>query len=428
LLVLAATIPGISPRTASADEATTAAQPVSFSPLLLDPKATQYATFQSHNQKLLQNGRGIFLSYLHSRNEDFTAQEWRLLRSVDFGEHFETVFEATSATNPPIIETDSHDNLYLARADFNDGNAYLYRFPAGASFETPQVSPIPGAAAGKYCMFLDEPRGQLYFWAHNGVFAVVGLDGTLRHCANLFTRGQDAYLQYPHLFLDRDGVLHAAWTTSKDGIYLYWDIHYMRSRDGGQSWERMDGQPLTPPIPADQAGPTDRISLDDEFEVHTWLSSMYVQGGKLFFCYLAQFQDAPRQHLMRYDSKSSGRELDISPVLRGETIEIKGLDGFFCAARKQQNNTLYFVGNAAGRIAVLCSHDQGATWRDHALSHDLYQPYAIGGSRWLSEDGHIVGSFTQQNSDGSSALYFFRVPGIEARAQHDKTGPPVKSL
>ncbi|MCX8014314.1 MAG: BNR repeat-containing protein, partial [Rectinema sp.] len=280
-----------------------------------------------------------------------------------------------------------------------------------------------------YCMFLDEPRGQLYFWAHNGVFAVLGLDGTVRSSANLFTRGQAAYLQYPHLFLDTEGVLHAAWTTSKDGVYLYWDIHYMRSRDGGQTWESMDGIPLTLPIVADHAGPSDRISLDDEFEVHTWLSGMYVRGEKLFFAYLAQFQDRPRQHLMRYGAQSSRREIDISPMFRGESIEIRGLDGFFCASRDLKDRSLYFVGHAfGGGIGILRSEDQGATWHDHALSEQRFPPYALGGSRWLSEDGFLLGSLTHQDAEGGNAVYFFRVPGSGAVHRDEESGKGVKSL
>lgn len=410
-------------------EPTTMTLPLAFSPALVEPVATVYATFQSHNQKVVQNTRGIFLTYLRSQNEAFTEQQWRLLRSTDGGVHFETIYEATHATNPPVLESDGAGNLYLVRADFSDGNAYLYRFSAGADFMEPLVSVIPGAAAGKYCMFLDESRGQLYFWAHNGVFAVLGLDGVVRRIGNLFVRGEKAYLQYPHLFLDDAGVLHAAWTTSKDGVYLYWDIHYMRSQDGGQTWERMDGTRLSPPLPADHAGPADRISLDDEFEVHTWLSSLYAHRGKLFFAYLAQFEVEPRQHVMRYDAKSDRREVDVAPLFHGESIAIRTLDGFFCASRTQEGKTLYFVGNANGRIGVLRSEDQGATWHDHAISREGFQPYAIGGFRWLSEDGDILGSFTDQGTDGvSRALYFFRVPCDAGTPKDGESGDRVKSL
>src|SRR5262245_9732086 len=128
----------------------------------VDERATGYATFQSHNQKVVENARGIFMTHLRTRNEEYTAQTWRLSRSGDRGQTWKTIFEATHATNPPVIETDAGGNLYLVRPDFADGHAYLYRFSAGGDDANPAVSKIPGAAAGKYALYLDPVRRQLY--------------------------------------------------------------------------------------------------------------------------------------------------------------------------------------------------------------------------------------------------------------------------
>jgi hypothetical protein len=81
----------------------------------VDDQATGYATFQSHNQKVVRNNRGIFMTHLRTRNEKYTAQQWRLSWSRDGGRTFQTLFESTDATNPPVIETDSADNLYVGR-------------------------------------------------------------------------------------------------------------------------------------------------------------------------------------------------------------------------------------------------------------------------------------------------------------------------
>ena len=97
---------------------------------LLDAEATGYATFQSHNQKVAANANGIFTTHIRSRNEAFTAQQWRLSRSLDNGATFETLYESVDATNAPAIETDAAGNLYLVRSDFVDGSASLYRFQA----------------------------------------------------------------------------------------------------------------------------------------------------------------------------------------------------------------------------------------------------------------------------------------------------------
>src|SRR5688572_32987738 len=103
------------------------AQPAEIELTLVDDHATGYATFQSHNQKVLANSRGIFMTHIRSRNEAYTAQQWRLSRSTDGGRTFTTVHEATHATNPPVIETDEAANVYLVRPDFSDNNSYLYR-------------------------------------------------------------------------------------------------------------------------------------------------------------------------------------------------------------------------------------------------------------------------------------------------------------
>src|SRR5687768_8072556 len=62
----------------------------------VDEDATGYGTFQSHNRKVLANANGIFMTHIRSRNEPYTAQQWRLSRSTDGGRSFQTVYEATN--------------------------------------------------------------------------------------------------------------------------------------------------------------------------------------------------------------------------------------------------------------------------------------------------------------------------------------------
>src|SRR5580765_4348239 len=69
----------------------------------VDKHATGYGTFQRHNQKVVSNRRGIFMTHLRSRNEAYTAQGWRLSWSTNGGESFVTLFAATNATNPPLL-------------------------------------------------------------------------------------------------------------------------------------------------------------------------------------------------------------------------------------------------------------------------------------------------------------------------------------
>ena len=382
-------------------------------PVLVDPDATGYGTFQSHNQKVVSNRRGIFMTHIRTRNEPYTAQQWRLSRSTDGGQSFTTIYEATHATNPPVLETDQDDNIYLMRVDFVDGNAYLYRFLADNDYRDPIVTTVPGGAAGKYSMACDRERRRLCYFAHNETFHIVSLDGTVLSRTHLIRSGRDACLQYPLLSLDPDGTLHAAWTSQKHGVYLYWDIHYMRSPDGGHRWETLHGAPLELPVVADQGGPSDRITRDDEFEAHTWLSSFMAKDGKVHFVYLAQ-TDPPREHYARCDLKTGARDVDIWPEFSGERISLRGLDGFFATRASLPGAPLYCVASAQGRIGCLASDDNGQTWYDYALSEDAYTTYSIGGCRELTADGFVIGSFTDrlaspQDTGGQSHVYFFKV-------------------
>lgn len=379
----------------------------------VDDETIGYATFQSHNQKIVSNRHGIFLTHLRTRNQAYTAQTWRLSRSTDGGRSFAAVYEATHATNPPVIETDDIGNIYLVRVDFTDRNAYLYRFLAERQFEEPIITKIPGAAAGKYAMILDPQRQQLYFFAHNNTFNVVGLDGTVHRSLRLLRAGPDAVLQYPLLGLGRDGTLHAAWTTQAHGKYLYWDIHHMLSRDAGANWSHLNGTPLTPPVIADQDGDALRITLEDEYDCHTWLSSFAVKGGKIHFLYQAQTKPS-RQHYVRYDIASGKRDQHRQPEFRGTSIQLKGLDGFFATRSAGADSPLYCIGHDQGRVACLTSSDNGDTWQDYARMEKTFGLYSLGGCRQTTEDDDIIGTFTDQagsnlTTDRKSKVYFFRI-------------------
>lgn len=380
---------------------------------VVDPEATGYATFQSHNQKVVSNARGIFEAHIRSRNEAYTAQQWRLSRSTDGGKTWKVLFQDTLATNPPVLETDPDDNVYLARPDFQDGSVSLYRFRAANDYAKPSITKIPGAAAGKFAMHIDLPRKQLYYFSHNNTFHIVGLDGKLQRSYPLLKPGKHAVLQYPLLSLAKDGTLHAAWTTQKHGVYLYWDIHHMVSPDAGRSWRTLAGEPVEIPAVADDTGSVPRITLDDEFESHTWLSNLLIKDGKAHFLYLAQTKP-PRQHYVRYDIKTGKQDARIQPEFRGETISLSGLSGFFATTSAKPGSPLYCVSRAGDRIGCLVSLDNGRTWHDHALSRVVRNAYSVGGCREVTVDGHVIGTFTEQvagtaNVEGKCPVFFLKI-------------------
>lgn len=383
----------------------------------IDDAATHVATFQSHNQKVIENAHGVFMTHVRRRNPAYTAQTWRLSRSTDGGRTFATVFEDTHATNPPVLESDSDGHVYLVRTDFESGDAFLYRFDAATGFSRPRITKIPGGAAGKYALALDARTKRLFYLAHNGIFHELDLSGKVLSRQRLIRRGPQAGLQYPHLAVDASGRVHAAWTTTRHGSSLYWSIHYMvRARGSGTWWAR--GKEVDVPVPADGAGASQQINGADELPHATWLSSLGVQESCAHFMYLCQAKPV-RQRYVRIEVRSGERQIDRGPRIGGERFEVRGLDGFF-ATSEPSSGSLYYVGaDPAGHLVCLRSDDRGGTWRDHARTRRAYRPYAIGGCRRLA-NGDVIGSFTDVRgtsleTEHASHVHFFRIPGRRAR-------------
>jgi hypothetical protein len=378
-----------------------------FEVTLVDPAVTGYATFQSHNQKVVANQHGYFLSYIQTRDEPFLAQNWRLMRSVDEGKSFGLVYEAVHATNAPPIETDADGNIYLACTDFKDGNAYLYRFDAAKDFHDPTVSTIPGGAAGKVALLLDPSVPCLYFASHNNEFYTLGLDGAVLERTTLLQAGPRAGLQYPSLRLDAAGTLHYAWTTVLKDAYLYRDIHHMMRPLGSTSWQNFDGTPLAVPVVADDAGPATRITGDDEFEVHTWLASFLIKGGKAHFLYMNQGPPAKEVYVRR-DARSGVEEL------RTTLDTVLSLSGLFVTADDSPASPLYCVSSKDQYLVALISRDNGSTWAPFARTAQTFHEYSLGGCNTMAPGGWIIGSFTDQkgtNGPGEleSKVYFYRL-------------------
>lgn len=379
----------------------------------VDPQInTLYGTFTSHNQKVVANQYGIFMTYLRAWSEN-EQNTWRLLRSTDGGKTFASIYESTYYTRAPVIETDDHGTIYLVHpdwgADFTGTNSYLYRFTPENNFTNPKKTAIPNSPSiGKYSMILDKSRGQFYYFTNDGTFTAIGLNGEIKRHYAFTTPGTSAYVMYPYLYLDANNNLYAAWTNQKFGVYLYWDIHFVLSKDGGATWQKPNGKVLSLPIVSDETGPTDRITLNDEFDVHTWLWTLIVKNGKVHLPYRAA-SDPMRQHYVRFDLATARKDLDTYPVWKGETISLLDLDGF-CATRVSQPDfPLYCISETVdNRLGVLVSYDNGTSWHDYAQSDFNDQAlYAIGGAREVTADGYIIGSYTDART--INAVRFFKI-------------------
>ena len=378
----------------------------------VEENCSGYATFQSHNQKVVSNENGIFMTYTWQFDQQTWYANWRLARSTDGGRTFTTIFTSPEmGTNAPCIETDEKGDILLICTDYNHPSLpfYFYRFEAEKNYTDPFSRKINTGASGKFAMFLDRESNLIYLFNHYGRLYVrnATTGGYVREKEVMEFSGENATTQYPHVFVSPDGMLHHAWTTSYTERYLYWDIHYAQSPNGGATWYTAAGKKLPHGFLPDHAGPADQIILPDEFLYHTWLSNMIVKDGKVHFAYLAQTPEF-RQHYVRLDLETGEIDRRVQPVFRGETIELRGLDGFF--ATGPGSAPLYYVGAANGtRIGALVSHDNGDTWHDAALSGPVPNAiYSVGGCRELTPEG-IIGSYTSSYG-GRGDPYFIRIP------------------
>ncbi len=383
------------------------------------------ATSNSYSNRFVSNDNGIFFTYLHETYSPIDAPWtglWRLMQSTDGGNTFNSIYESAHGSPPPVMETDQNNNLYLSHPDWDDSNNpfYFYKFSAADNYATPVISTLPGVPnGGKFAMTFDEPNGKLYIGTQSGGLLTVDTEGNwLSNEQLLAVHGPNGHTQYPLLKMDQQGNLHHAWTTvTLDGSY-YYDIHHMMSPDGGASWQNVGGAAInsTSPIIPDETGPTLRITLDDEFYNHTWLSNMLPKDGKVHFSYQAT-SPLDRMHYVRYDTTTGSREIDTwtddpNGQWRGTDIRLEFGSLFFAADRRYPNTPLYAVArDTSGYIACLISDDNGDTWEDYARSDFSYSSaFAIGGASQLTDDGHIVGYFTNVAGLLGNYVMFLDIP------------------
>jgi hypothetical protein len=397
---------------------------------LADGEADYYGTFQSHNQKVVATSDGIFLTYSRHRvpvpgRPEAEAAQWRLVRSTDGGKTFRTVLDAVHGTRAPALETDEADNLYMTHPDWNDPRKpfHFYRFARGGDYGKPQVTTIPDVACGaKFAMAYDSTRKQFYLAAQYGQLLVISREGKLlRRGMGFGQRGPHASTQYPHLMVSPDGVLHHAMTTTarnEQGRDIYWDIHYMNSPDGGRTWRKLDGTRLPDaPVP-DDTGPTDRISLDDEFEVNSWLANMLVKQDKVHFIYHGK-----TMHYLRFDLATGKKDVVLDGNrFRGSDIALSDISGLLATHADQAGSPLFCVARDPHRrtLACLVSPDNGDHWSDFAAADRTFEDsYAIGGARTITADGYVIGSFTEPMRSGGlgKGVWFYRIKAVIGEAQ-----------
>jgi hypothetical protein len=343
---------------------------------------------------------------------------WRLMWSRDGGRSFRIAYDGRNGYTTPVIENLPDDRVGLCFSNQDTGAADYYRFRQPIDTGPPDHVFIPNTNpllnGGKFSMAYDRTRDQVYWLSKPHRLTVFKPDGRLIRQTDIFADGPTAHVEYPLLQLDEQGVLHAAWTACDNRAYLYRSIHYAQSPDGGLSWRKMNGQPLPLPIVSDSAGPADMITAADELDVHTWLQTMAVEGGRLHMVYWAK-PPLDRYRYVRYDLATGGRDVD-HQSFQGQRIQPKALQGCLLADAAHPGATIYYVTRAVfgkqQRVGCIASDDSGATWYDYALTPTPFAgaPANVGGCRSMTPDHRLIGSFTDVRSKNHDNLvYFYRI-------------------
>jgi hypothetical protein len=386
-----------------------------------------YATFGSHNQRIVDNANGLFVAHLTRMypgstwakgNPLDTQSDWQLLRSTDEGASFQEVyFGGRAATHvSPIVGADARGAVYVFEQHFTaltGEDATMLRFDPAARFRSPSRTRIPGMASDKFSAVYDPGRDVFYYIAtsygpgHSARMATISTSGAVQVTAPVVTQGSHGFLMYPLLRLDEHSNLYFAWTTQAlpaINPYLYWDIHFMVSHDQGRSWTSTTGKSLTTPVVADGDGPADRVTLPDETGTHPWLSSFLPKDGMVYFSYKAS-QEVLRKHARRFNLPAGRFDVDEFPAFRGNALSVDGQGGFFLTRRNASGSLIYFVGESLKdeRVVILASDDAGVTWFDYAVTPRRFTSlYSVSGARDIGPSGNLYALFTDLQTKDES--------------------------
>jgi hypothetical protein len=415
-----------------------------------------YGTFGSHNQRIVTNGHGIFMSYLHADDcsAGLNASTWRLARSTDNGATWSTLYSLSCANaNAATLETDGSDNVYAFigscsswSGNWSSSPTTFLKFGASNSYASPLVTntTVIPVSSSKFTSAIDLSRSYLYFltWWNGSTtnqLYVIDFSGTLVRSVLLWgtatTSGAAVEPTYPHLHVGSNGNLYAAWTNTDFSApgQDYYDAKFIYSTDAGATWQGPPGA-ITLPI---NPGPLDTNSWEivDSGDIKSigttadnWLSSLAYDRGFLHFVYDVNF--GSKEVYKRFNFSSGTFDTEVTPSIHGKTITIGQAHGAFSQDSTGTGRLFYGSdanGSLFGHVGILYTDDAGETWHDYAsssnlsVSNELYLGYNAGG-RLLDSSGAVLGALTRNTSDGNPADVFFW------RATPDSTTLPTPLL
>ena len=369
-------------------------------------------TFQSHNQKVVSNGYGIFVTSGDAGGNVPMA----LWRSTNGGQSFTSVYQRNLYVNPPTIEAAKDGNIYLIYPETDNKRTCFQKFSSSNGFSSPILTKTYTQAysSGKFATAYDPQRRVFYHATQGGYVYGINEAGAVTSVSKqVFQKGSNSKPSYPHLFVDDTDDIHYAMTTADlvDDGSPYQTIRYLKSTDGGWgNWKTMSGAGVGTPTTTDVGGPATMINYSNEVDHNTWLANMHEKGGKLHFAYKNRSNGAMRY--LRFDEATGAREIT-TDSWSGGSWRINSVAAAFASDPDDHTSPLFAVGgNGEGsgdgnRLVALVSYDNGTTWSDHSRSGWYGRLSDPGTARAVTADGKVIGSVAADNPWATTNFFQF---------------------
>lgn len=228
---------------------------------------------------------------------------------------------ADDAHNSISIMVDGAGVLHMAWDHHNHALRYARGVAPGA-LALGDKMPMLGRDEGRvsYPEFYRLPDGNLLFFHRNGAsgkgdlvlnrYDVASASWTRLH-SNLIS-GEGRRNAYWQAFVDHAGTVHLSWVwRASPDVASNQDLAYARSRDGGRTWERADGQPYRLPITAASAGYAARIAPNSELINQTSMAAD-ARGNPYIATYWRDALSPVPQYRVVYHDGAAWQRLDLA--------------------------------------------------------------------------------------------------------------------
>jgi hypothetical protein len=130
---------------------------------------------------------------------------------------------------------------------------------------------------------------------------------------DIFIGGQDQRNAYWQLFIDQRGTIHCSWVWREAfGVETNHDLCYARSKDGGKTWERSNGESYTLPITAANAEYVCFIPQKRELINQTSMTADEDGNPYIATYWKDEDSDVPQYRLVWFDDRGGWNQQQVS--------------------------------------------------------------------------------------------------------------------